>query len=212
MKMILTFDDGPSENFPNLLDYLIKKNQKAIFFCCGKSLENKFYEKYLIKAIQKDFIIGNHSYSHPNFSLISYRRGKEEIFKTDKRIDELYRKANKKRKIKLFRFPYFCKGGFNFFKYQKLLKNLGYSNPYFKKTFFDMPLSTEGTYHFLHSIISGKYDFYCDVDTKDWDIKNNFEKIKHVLEKAENGDVIVLHDHNNNFELDKSIINYLSKK
>lgn len=211
-KIILTFDDGPSENFSGLLNYLIKNNHKAIFFCLGKNLENSKYEKDLIKAIEKGFIIANHSYSHPNFNFISFRKGKEEIVKTDKLISDLYKKAGKKREIKLFRFPFFSEGLFNFYRYQKLLKSLGYENPYFKKGTKIKKQRNHFLYHFIQSLNRGKYDVYCDLDPADWEENTGWEKIKRVLSKAEDGDVIDLHDQDHNLELTKKICEYLNKR
>lgn len=209
---MITFDDGPSEKFARLLEYLEEKGHKAIFFCQGETLEDKTPRKNAVKAIKKGHLVGNHSYSHPNFNSISYSKGKEEILKTDRIIEEIYNEAGVQRTKKLFRFPYFCKGIFNFVRYQNLLKKHGYEDPYFNKGFFDKPKAVTGTYHFFHSIVSGKYDVYCDIDPKDWDTKNDFSKVKSVLDRAKDGDVIVLHDHGENFERDKQICDYLSSK
>ncbi|MFB6246111.1 MAG: polysaccharide deacetylase family protein [Candidatus Pacearchaeota archaeon] len=211
-KVILTFDDGPSERFTELLDYLENNGHKAIFFCKGKNLEGKISRKNAINAIKKGHLVENHSYSHPNFNSISYRRGKEEILKTDRIIEEIYNEAGVKRNKKLFRFPYFCKGVFNFFNYQKLLKENGYNDPYFGRRFFDKPVAVTGTYHFLHSMVLGKYDVYCDIDPKDWDTKISFSIVKKTLDNAKDGDVITLHDHRENLERDKQICDYLSSK
>ena len=56
----------------------------------------------VIEAIQQGFIIGNHSYSHPNFSKISTSKCIEEIDRTDQIIDDLYKQASVERPIKLF--------------------------------------------------------------------------------------------------------------
>jgi len=211
-KVVLTFDDGPSDMFKLRLNYLIKNNCKAIFFCTGENLEKKKYEDILIKAIKKGIIIGNHTYSHPNLSFTGYSKIKEEILKTDKIIDYIYSKAKIKRKIKLIRFPYFCSGGINFFRIQRLLKKLGYTNPYFTKRFFPRVLAVDGTHHFIHRIIRNKYEVYCNIDTKDWDLKNNLDNLIPLLDKVENKDIICFHDHEDNFELDKKIIEYLKSR
>ena len=136
MKVILTFDDGPSKRFGELLDYLIKNNQRAIFFCIGKNLEKAQNKKLIIKAIRNGFLIGNHSYSHHSFNRISFNKARMEITKTDKIIEDLYKIAGIKRKVKLFRFPSFRDGLFNKQKIQKLLKDLGYINPYHENKLF----------------------------------------------------------------------------
>jgi peptidoglycan-N-acetylglucosamine deacetylase len=61
----LTFDDGPSESTPQLLDILARHNVPATFFQCGANVER-------LPAIARQVHdagheIGNHSYSHPLF-------------------------------------------------------------------------------------------------------------------------------------------------
>lgn len=211
-KIILTFDDGPSEEFPELLDYLIKKNHKAVFFCLGQNLEKQENQKHLIRAIKNNFIIANHSYSHPSFNLISFNKGKREMIKTDKIISGLYEKAGRRQRIKMFRFPFFAEGGINFRKYQKLLESLGYENPYFKKRTKIKKQVKHSLYHLVQGFRRGKEDVYCDIDPADWDKKTSWKKIKEVLSKSEDRDVLNLHDQKNNFETTKKICEYLSEK
>ncbi len=190
-KAILTFDDGPSEKFDKLLSYLIKNKYKAIFFCLGKNLEIPKRQKQIIKAIKKGFLIGNHSYSHPNFNIISFRKAKEEILKTDEIIDGIYKKAKIKRPIKLFRFPFFRKGLFNYFRIQKFLKKLGYQN----------------------LINSSQYDVRCSLDPRDWDKKTTTRKAIKIIQNAKAGEIIDLHDYKHSISfLLNPICEYLSSK
>ncbi len=60
----LTFDDGPSESTPELLDYLDSEGVKATFFQCGMHVRR-------LPHIAGDVVaaghqIGNHTYSHPH--------------------------------------------------------------------------------------------------------------------------------------------------
>jgi len=107
-KVYLTIDDSPSENFIPKLNYLIKNEIPAIFFCIGHLLEK--YPEAVIQGIRAGYPIENHSYSHPHFSDLTIEECKLEIEKTDKIIDRLYTEANVKRGQKLFRFPYGDKG------------------------------------------------------------------------------------------------------
>lgn len=214
-KVILTFDDGPSKEFPKLIDYLIKQKIIAIFFCLGKNLEKKENEKYLIKAIKEGFVIANHSYSHPFFNSISYKKGKEEIIKTDELIERLYEKAKVKRKYKFFRFPYLKEGGYNFFRYQKLLEKLGYNNPFFKRRFLNTVKSASFMFlgYFLQGIYVGKNDFYMGVDTLDYLKNSRFSLTKKALRKTSSGDILIMHDHLNNLEkTTKKTIKFLKKR
>ncbi len=62
--MILTFDDGPSEWTPAILDLLAEYETKATFFVVGRNaLENPHH---LRRAAAEGHTIGNHTWSHPN--------------------------------------------------------------------------------------------------------------------------------------------------
>jgi len=198
-KIFLTIDDGPSPYFNELLNYLIKNNHKAIFFCRGSNLEDLTNQKLVVKAIKKGFIIGNHSYSHPNFNRISFREAKDQIIKTDGLIKKLYTKAGVTQPLKIFRFPYFKSGMLNFWRLQKLLRNMGYKNPYY----YDYP--------FLFRLIKGKYDLYCTLDPKDYSNKTTQNIILSRIKNAKPNDIIDLHDQQYSVKyLIKPICEYLS--
>ena len=132
----LTIDDVPTRYTKKKLDYLLSKNIPAILFCRGELIKKKM--NIVVYAIKKGFIIGNHSYNHPYFSKISLEEAKWQIEETDKLIEEAYKKAKVKRKVKLFRFPYGDKGDGDFEikkpkskhakEIQKFLKKLGYKS------------------------------------------------------------------------------------
>lgn len=63
----LTFDDGPSNLTPKVLDILKNENVKATFFVCGNNSE--FGRKTLKRILDEGHTIGNHSYSH-NYSYL----------------------------------------------------------------------------------------------------------------------------------------------
>lgn len=102
-EVALTFDINWAENeyLYDILKILDKYNIKGTFFIMGGWLnyteENK--EK-LIMIKERGHEIGNHSYSHPNFSKISCGRMIEEAKKTDDAISETIGI-----RTKLFRFP-----------------------------------------------------------------------------------------------------------
>ncbi|MCD6575850.1 MAG: polysaccharide deacetylase family protein [Nanoarchaeota archaeon] len=132
----LTIDDAPTRYTKKKLDYLISKKISAILFCPGELIKKKM--NIVVYTIKKGFIIGNHSYNHPYFSKISIKDAKWQIEETDKLIEEAYKKAKAKRKVKLFRFPFGDKGNGDFEEVkpknkhareiQKILKKLGYKN------------------------------------------------------------------------------------
>jgi peptidoglycan/xylan/chitin deacetylase (PgdA/CDA1 family) len=67
----LTFDDGPSESTPRILDILARHQVPATFFQCGANVERL---PEVARAVrQAGHTIGNHSYSH---SLYCFRSGR----------------------------------------------------------------------------------------------------------------------------------------
>ena len=65
--LALTFDDGPSEGTPRVLDILARYGVKATFFQCGRNVERLPDVAHSVRKAGHE--IGNHSYSHSLFSL-----------------------------------------------------------------------------------------------------------------------------------------------
>jgi peptidoglycan/xylan/chitin deacetylase (PgdA/CDA1 family) len=59
----LTFDDGPSESTPQLLDILARHDVRATFFQCGANVARLPGIARLVSDAGHE--IGNHSYTHP---------------------------------------------------------------------------------------------------------------------------------------------------
>jgi peptidoglycan-N-acetylglucosamine deacetylase len=59
----LTFDDGPSESTPALLELLARYNAKATFFMCGHNVRR--LKEIARQASTAGHEIGNHTDSHP---------------------------------------------------------------------------------------------------------------------------------------------------
>lgn len=57
----LTFDDGPSQNTPKILNILDQYNVKATFFVTGNGGR---YTQYIGEAYRRGHAIGAHTYSH----------------------------------------------------------------------------------------------------------------------------------------------------
>ncbi len=72
-KIVLSFDDGPDEEYtPQILDILKREKIKAAFFVLGQNAERNIP---LVKRIFREgHEIGNHSFSHPNMARISESR------------------------------------------------------------------------------------------------------------------------------------------
>ena len=64
-KIALTFDDGPGEATPLILDILKKAGIRATFFLCGQNVER--FPIYARRIAEEGHEIGNHTYSHPRF-------------------------------------------------------------------------------------------------------------------------------------------------
>jgi peptidoglycan/xylan/chitin deacetylase (PgdA/CDA1 family) len=63
-SIALTFDDGPSEGTPELLEYLAGEGIKATFFQCGMNVKRLPHIAGDVAAAGHQ--IGNHTYSHPH--------------------------------------------------------------------------------------------------------------------------------------------------
>ncbi len=100
-KIHLTFDDGPHpEITPQILKILNKYNQKAVFFCTGKNIEQ--YPEIAKQIVNEGHAIGNHSYSHSYyFDFFATTKVIAELEKTNQLIKELTGKD-----CKIFRPPY----------------------------------------------------------------------------------------------------------
>lgn len=120
----LTIDDGPTENTKGHVDYLNSKSIPAIMFFVGSNIEQ--YRDAAIYAVQHGIIVGNHSYSHPQFSKITLVEAVGEIKRQEALIDQVYAAAGRVRQYKLFRFPYGDKGGANKGQLQEYLKSEGF--------------------------------------------------------------------------------------
>lgn len=66
----LTFDDGPDPlTTPPLLDMLARHSIKAAFFVCGRKAQR--HPEWIGAILSQGHLIGNHSYSHSPFLMLS---------------------------------------------------------------------------------------------------------------------------------------------
>jgi peptidoglycan/xylan/chitin deacetylase (PgdA/CDA1 family) len=73
----LTFDGGSGYAWRHIMISLTKLDAKGTFFCTGVSV-NK-YPEVAREAIAQGMTIGNHSYDHPNFQVISYDEARRQL-------------------------------------------------------------------------------------------------------------------------------------
>ncbi|MCB9964835.1 MAG: polysaccharide deacetylase family protein [Rhodospirillales bacterium] len=108
----LTIDDSPTKHTKDLVNWLNARDIPAVFFCIGGAYEDlglpcegiEQRPDDILHAIERGYIIGNHTYSHPRFSNLTLEDMKSEVLKNEQIIDHLYRRAGKSRPVKLFRF------------------------------------------------------------------------------------------------------------
>ena len=196
---VLTIDDIATNNTPALVDYLVEKGIKVLMFAWGENVER--HSENAIYALQHGMIIGNHSYTHPNFAEISFEEGIAEIEKTEALLDDIYKKAGVERKYRPFRFPYGSKGGENKEKYEQYLREHGFSKlddraisyPWWKETGLDKDIDTLWTFDFAEYQIRPNSGFTMeDVFKRVHD--TNPGNGGALLEEGSNH-IILMHDH-----------------
>ena len=80
----LTFDDGPSESTPRILELLAQYDAKATFFQVGKNVER--LPEICRQVIAAGCEVGNHSFTHPRFNFTSGQFQMEELSQTQAAI------------------------------------------------------------------------------------------------------------------------------
>lgn len=85
-ELALTFDDGPSEGTPELLELLERLGLKATFFLCGIHVER--LPETAAALVQAGHEAGNHTYSHPGLWLRRKAFLREEIGRAQEIISE----------------------------------------------------------------------------------------------------------------------------
>jgi peptidoglycan/xylan/chitin deacetylase (PgdA/CDA1 family) len=199
IKAILTIDDIATSNTPNLVDYLVEKGITVLMFAQGSHIER--YPENVVYALQKGMVVGNHSYSHPNFAEISFEEGIQEIEKTEKLLEDIYKKAGVERKYRPFRFPYGSKGGDNKDRYQQYFKDKGFSKlddrkiayPWWKEFGLSTDIDTLWTFDFAEYQIRPDSGFTMD-DVFKRVHDSNPASGGALLEDGSNH-IILMHDH-----------------
>lgn len=177
----LTIDEFPSQDGKEKIDYLYSKDIPAILFSRGEFLEKR--REHALYAVKRGFVLGNHSYSHPDFNEISLKKACREIKTTDDLIDAIYEKSGIERPGKVFRFPYLNRGDSKerVEELQNCLKNFGYRKPEF------------GGIHYQWYEDRGLDDYIdvdCTFDTMDWTVFEDepmygIDSLEKVLERMD---------------------------
>lgn len=99
-SLVLTFDDGPDPVWtPQIISILKKENVPGAFFLVGDQAQR--YPSIVGDLAKAGFLVGNHTYNHPDISTISDNRIRLELNRTERYIETEYG-----RKTALFRPPY----------------------------------------------------------------------------------------------------------
>ncbi|TDQ34231.1 polysaccharide deacetylase family protein [Aureibacillus halotolerans] len=84
----LTFDDGPDPRYtPHLLDILKEAGVHATFFVIGSNAQE--HPDLIKRMVSEGHTVGNHTFSHPNISRLSYDQLINEMEATDNIIFQL---------------------------------------------------------------------------------------------------------------------------
>jgi peptidoglycan/xylan/chitin deacetylase (PgdA/CDA1 family) len=84
--LALTFDDGPSESTPKLLEALGKYHVPATFFMCGENVRR--CREVAREVVSRGHEIGNHTDSHPRLDFKSPRFIYREMARAQETIQE----------------------------------------------------------------------------------------------------------------------------
>jgi len=80
--LALTFDDGVSKYYPELLEILERKQVTATFFVVGETLLSPMKRGFLKTTQEKGHQIANHTFSHPDLSRLTDIKIESEVKET----------------------------------------------------------------------------------------------------------------------------------
>jgi peptidoglycan/xylan/chitin deacetylase (PgdA/CDA1 family) len=200
-RAYLTIDDCPSRHMREKIDYLRSRNIPAILFCQGNYLEER--PSSALYAIEKGYVLGNHSYDHQAFSRLDIGQCIDQIARTDGIIEKLYNEANQKRPCKCFRFPYGDAGNeTNRQTIQDYLLENGYVNPRLRTV----------TYRYYNDLYGNnapapRLDWFWTYDVYEWNLHINpgldpasyfktlINRMDEGLNVPDSDEIILIHDH-----------------
>jgi len=102
-ELALTFDDGPGNYTPKVLEVLKKYNVKATFFMEGDQVE--FRQKIAKMVFDDGHEVYSHSYSHPNFYFYKKDDYRQQLSKEIDKAEKLIQGVTGK-KPNVMRMPY----------------------------------------------------------------------------------------------------------
>ncbi|WP_284141555.1 delta-lactam-biosynthetic de-N-acetylase [Virgibacillus sp. LDC-1] len=143
-NIYLTFDNGYEEGYTEaVLDVLKKEKVPATFFVTGHYVKS---EPELVKRMVKEgHIIGNHSYHHPDFTIITKQAIQEEL----ETLEAAVARITEQKDLKYLRPP---RGLFN----EQTLKwsnELGYIHVFWSLAFKDWNVNDQKGWRYAHEQI-----------------------------------------------------------
>jgi peptidoglycan/xylan/chitin deacetylase (PgdA/CDA1 family) len=85
-SLALTFDDGPSESTPALLEMLTAHHVSATFFQCGVNVGR--LPEIAREVVRRGHEVGNHSHTHPKFYFRNPEFIREELARAQRAIED----------------------------------------------------------------------------------------------------------------------------
>lgn len=127
-NIYLTFDNGYEQGYTaKILDILKKENVPATFFVTGHYVDSK--PDLVKRMVEEGHIVGNHSYHHPDFTIVSKQTMKKELETLEDAVSEI----TDQEKMKYLRPP---RGMFNK-QTLKWANELGYIHVFWSLAFSD---------------------------------------------------------------------------
>lgn len=87
MRIALTFDDGPSQWTPAILDLLAQHDVKATFFVCGHAINAN--PVVFARLADEGHEIGNHTFLHLRLTTLSDTQVEDELTATSNAIEAI---------------------------------------------------------------------------------------------------------------------------
>ena len=171
-ELLVTIDDGPSPNCAEFLAILAELGIQAMFFCVGKALVER--PEFADLIIKRGHVLGNHSWSHVQFSRLTLAEAREEILRAEAVIDAAYARNGITRRCKVFRFPYGDQGFGKFpwrwlspkrIRLQGLLRELRFQGP---KAVLGKSVKHVPRLELPRPFFDRGHDWVWTLDPKDW--------------------------------------------
>lgn len=143
----ITFDNGYEQGYTSqVLDILKEEEVPATFFVTGHYVEQE--PELINRMVEEGHIVGNHSYSHPDFTVLSKDRIKDELDRVEQAVAEI---SNQKQ-MQYVRPP---RGTFNERTLQ-WVDELGYFHIFWSVAFIDWEVNRQKGWQYAYESIMNR--------------------------------------------------------